>query len=322
MDRLKTIETFVQIVKSGSLSAAAGELGMSRALVSRHLQLLEQHLGAKLFNRTTRKLSLTEVGAEYFGFCTKMLAEFEEEESAIARLQKEPRGMLKVGASMAFGNLYLGPLVAEFIKLYPEIQMSFVLSDRPITPFDVIEKGYDLAICLHRIEDTTIVARKIGEVVWVACAAPSYLREHGTPQTPAQLRTHARLVHRSIAPNGIWHFDGPGGPCQIRTEASLTTNSVIALRSAVLANAGIALLPTYCIGEDLRTGRMKRVLPDYTVESRPIYVLYGQSTYVQRKARLFVDFLEERVQDMLPAAPDAVWFAAKPARPARIVKKS
>lgn len=322
MDRLKIIETFVQIVKSGRLSAAAGELGMSRALVSRHLQQLEEHLGAKLFNRTTRKLSLTEVGVEYFGFCIKMLGEFEEEEAAIARLQKEPRGTLKIGASMAFGNIYLGPLVAEFIKLYPEIRLSFVLSDRAITPIDVVEKGYDLAICLHRIEDSTIVARKIGEVVWVACAAPAYLTQRGTPQTPDELRNHATLVHRSIAPNGVWHFDGPGGPYHIRTEASLTTNSVIALRSAVLANAGIALLPTYCISDDLRTGRMKRVLANYTVESRPIYVLYGQSTYVQRKMRLFVDFLEERVQDMLPAAFDGASKPAKPARPDEIVKKN
>jgi DNA-binding transcriptional LysR family regulator len=300
MDRLKTIETFVQIVKSGSLSAAAGELGLSRALVSRHLQLLEEHLGAKLFNRTTRKLSLTEVGAEYFGFCTKILAGFEEEESAIARLQKEPRGTLKVGASMAFGNLYLGPLVGEFIKLYPDIRLSFVLSDRPITPFDVIEKGYDLAICLRHIEDTTIVARKIGEVLWVACAAPSYLRQHGTPETPSDLRAHACLIHRSIAPNGVWHFKGPDGACQTRIEGSLITNSVIALRAAVMAAAGVALLPTYCVGEDLRTGRLKRLFPDYNVESRPIYVLYGQSSYVQRKVRLFVDFIEERMHAMLP----------------------
>src|SRR5665647_627912 len=163
MDRLKAIETFVRIAQTGSLSKAAQELGTSRALASSHLKQLEDHLGARLVNRTTRQLSLTEIGQEYLTFCQATLASFEETESAISRRRDEPRGTLKILASMAFGNLHLAPAIARFTAEHSDIKVSLILTDTSFSPFELIDQGYDLAVWMHSIEDMSIISTKLGE---------------------------------------------------------------------------------------------------------------------------------------------------------------
>ncbi len=296
MDRLKAIETFVRIAQTGSLSKAAQELNMSRALASAHLKQLEDHLGARLMNRTTRQLSLTESGQEYLAFCQTMLASFEAAESAITRSREEPRGILKILASNAFGNLHLAPVVAEFSLLHPDIKISLILTDTSFSPFELIDQGYDLAVWMHAIEDMSIISTKLGDVRWPAVASPDWLEKHPRPAHPHDLAAHACLIHRSIAPDSIWRFGGPEGPISVKVSGPLLTNSVYALRAGALAGVGITLLPTYFIGDDIATGRLVEIFKDHEPPRRPIYVLYPHARYLPLKSRLFIDFLRAYVR--------------------------
>ena len=296
MDRLKAIETFVRIAQTGSLSKAAQELGMSRALASAHLKQLEDHLGVRLMNRTTRQLSLTEAGQEYLAFSQTTLAAFEEAEQAVSRARDEPRGTLKILASMAFANIHLAPVAADFSLTYPEIKISLILTDTTFSPFDLIDQGYDLAIWMHAIEDMSIISTKLGDVRWPALASPQYLRENKRPEHPSDLASHSCLLHRSIAPDATWRFDGPDGQVAVKVAGPLLTNSVFALRAGALVGLGVTLLPTYFIEDDIRSGQLVEVFKDYDPPRRPIYVLYPHARYLPLKTRLFIDFLRAYVR--------------------------
>ncbi|MDB5642837.1 MAG: Transcriptional regulator, LysR family [Hyphomicrobiales bacterium] len=296
MDRLKAIETFVRIAQTGSLSKAAQELGMSRALASTHLRQLEDHLGARLLNRTTRQLSLTEAGQEYLTFGQTMLAAFDEAEQSITRSRYEPRGTLKILASMAFANVHLAPMAAEFSGLHPDIRISLIMTDTSFSPFDLIEQGYDLAVWMHAIEDMSIISTKLGEVRWPALASPAYLETHARPEHPAELAGHPCLLHRSISPDSTWRFDGPGGQVAVKVAGPLFTNSVYALRASALAGLGVTLLPSYFIEEDLASGKLVQIFQDYEPPRRPIYVLYPHGRYLPLKSRLFIDHLRAYVR--------------------------
>ena len=296
MDRLKTMDTFVRIVKSGSLAKAADLLGVSRGVVSKHLQQLEEHLGVRLLKRTTRQTALTEIGSEYYATCTRILAEIEEEERAVSQFQVSPTGTLKLIAPMSFGNLYLGPIVAEFIAMFPEIKVTLVLSDVSFMPVDLIDKGFDLAIRLTEVHDTSIIARKVGNVRSVVCASAAYLERHGRPRVPADLTRHNCLVHRKIAPDSVWRFEGADGRVEVKVAGALVTNSVMAIRSAILAGVGIGILPTYCVGSEFADGTAEALLSDFVVADRPIYVLYADSRFLPRKIKVFVDFLADRLR--------------------------
>lgn len=296
MDRLKTIGTFVQIAQSLSLSKAADELGISRALASNHLKQLEGHLGVRLVNRTTRKLALTEAGSEYLTFCLDALNSFEEEEARISRLQNEPQGHLKIMASMSFGNLHLAPAITEFTAEYGQVKVSLILSDRSFSPSDFVEGGYDLGISMQSVRDASIVSTKVGEVSWLPCVTPRYRETQAALDSPYDLARHNCLVHRSYAPQSIWRFSGPKGRCEIAVKGSLFTNSVIVLRAAVLADSGVAMLPLYCIDGDLESGALVRVLPDYASPKRPVYLVYPQMRYLPKRVRLFLDFLKDRLK--------------------------
>lgn len=296
MDRLKAIGTFVQIAKSQSLSKAADELGISRALASAHLKQLEQHLGVRLLNRTTRHIALTEAGAEYLAFCVEALDNFEAQEARISRLQNEPQGHLKIMASMAFGNLQLAPAITAFTGVYPQVRMSLILSDTSFSPSDFVEGGYDLGISMHLIKDTSIVSSKVGEVTWVACVSPRYAAAHPPIKRPADLATHNCLIHRSHAPDSVWRFTGPGGRSDVAVTGTLFTNSALVLRAAILADAGVAMLPVYGIGDDLDAGRLTQILRGYAAPKRPIYLVYPQARYLPKRTRLFIDFLRQRLK--------------------------
>lgn len=303
MDRFKAIEVFVETVASGSFAAAARRLRTSRAMVSRYIQQLEEHLGAQLFNRTTRHLSLTEIGEEYFASCKKILAELSDADLAASHLQADPRGTLKITAPTSFGNLCLAPIVAEFIMSYPDISVSLVLRRASFSAVDIADSGADVAICLaSKLEDTSFIARKLGDDQWVACASPAYLERHGMPQSPDELPARNCLLTRGEQSGDVWNFTGPSGPQTVRVAGSLTSN-IIAARAAALAGAGIALLPTYCVGPDLAQGDLVRICPSYGTETRLIYALYAPSRYTPRKVRAFLDFVVSRLRlsSALPA---------------------
>jgi DNA-binding transcriptional LysR family regulator len=296
MDRLKTIGTFVQIAKSQSLSKAAEELGISRALASSHLKSLEQHLGVRLVNRTTRHLALTEAGSEYLAFCNRVLDSFEVEEARISRAQSEPKGRLKMMASMAFGHAQLAPIVAAFTALHEDVHVSLMVSDRSFSPADFVEGGYDLGVSMHVIKDASIVCAKVAEGAWLACASPRYVEDGPAVRRPADLVDHNCLVHRSHAPDGIWRFHAASKTESVSVTGSLFSNSSMVLREAVMADTGIAMLPAYAIGEDLERGRLRRVLSGWESDTRPIYIVYPDSRFVSKRTRLFIDYLRRRLK--------------------------
>jgi DNA-binding transcriptional LysR family regulator len=296
MDRLKTIATFVQIAKFRSLSKAADELGVSRALASAHLKQLEQHLGVRLVNRTTRRLAITDAGAEYLAFCTRLLDSFEAEEARISHLQTEPQGHLKIMASMAFGHSQLAPIVTSFTNLHRGVKISLMVSDRSFSPSDFVEGGYDLGISMHMIKDASIVSSKVADGAWIACASARYCEEHPAIRRPNDLVGHNCLVHRSHAPDSVWRFNSSSKSYAVAVSGSLFTNSSMVLRAAILADSGVAMLPVYAVGEDMETGRLRQVLGAFSSDTRPIYIVYPHSRYLPKRTRLFVDFMRQSLK--------------------------
>lgn len=297
MDRLKTMESFVRVVKAGSFAGAGTQLGVSRAIISKHLQDLEDYLGARLFHRTTRRLSLTEIGLEYYGFCTRILDEMESEREDVTQLQREPRGTIKLMAPKSFGNLHIGPAIADFIGRYPEVHVSMLLSDDSLNSYDLVDNGIDLAIRLSPVTESSAVARRIGMLRWVLCSSPKYLKAHGTPRHPDDLARHNCLVHLKSSPDSVWRFKGPRGEATIKVAGSLSANSSLALRAGVKSGLGIALLPAYCIGPDLKSGNLIEVMTGYHLPERPVFALYPHRRHLPHKVRLLIDFLAERFRD-------------------------
>jgi DNA-binding transcriptional LysR family regulator len=294
MDRFKTIDSFVRVAIAGSFSSAAKQLGMSRALVSLHVTDLEKRLGVRLLNRTTRSLTLTEVGASYLEYCQRMLAEMNEQESSITQLQKEPRGSLKVAAPKSFGTLYLSDAVVSFSARYPNIQLSLILEDYSFRAYDFVEQGLDVAVRLGDLPDSTLVARKIATLQWIVCASPKYLAHHGEPKTPADLGKHTCLAHVNLDPNDrAWRLHSSDHVISVKISGAFSSNSALVLRKAALAGLGIGYLPLYCIEEDLKTGALRKVLTNYSPPQRPIYVVYPPAARVPERVRTFVDFLAD-----------------------------
>jgi DNA-binding transcriptional LysR family regulator len=299
MDKLKAIEVFVRIVSTGSLSKAALDLQISRAHASVQLRQLESFLGVRLLNRTTRQISLTEAGADYFAFCKKALSHFDDYEADFTQKQKEPRGRLKVLAPMAFGNLYIAPAATRFTKKYPDISTYLILADTSLSSVQLIEQGYDLAIWMQSIEDTSIICSRLGGVKWRLLASPIYFQNHARPQKISDLADHQCLVHRSMAPDSCWRFETPTGQASIKVSGPLYTNSVFSLQSAALDGLGIALLPDYCVRDDLTSGRLEPVLADVAAPIRPIYALYPHGRHLPLKTRLFIDDLKDYLRNNL-----------------------
>jgi DNA-binding transcriptional LysR family regulator len=296
VDRLKAIGTFVQIAKSQSLSRAAGELGISRALASAHLKQLEQHLGVRLVNRTTRQLVLTDAGSEYLGFCTEVLDRFEAQEASVSEAQREPAGNLKIMASMAFAQFEVAPIITDFTGLYPKVKIALILCDHSFSPSDFIEGGYDLGIATHSIGDAGIISTKIADVTWVPCASPEYLAKHAPIEQPGDFAHQNCLIHRNHAPDATWRFIGPAGACDVSVSGSVFTNSAVVLRTAILSGIGIAMLPLYAIHDDVASGRLVPLLTEYDTGKRPVYVVYPDSRYLPKRSRLFIDFLREQLR--------------------------
>jgi DNA-binding transcriptional LysR family regulator len=296
MDRLKAMETFVRVVKEGSFAAAADQMGLSRAIVTKHVMQLEKELGARLINRTTRRFSVTEIGQDYVAFCQRMLEQMSEQDALIGRLQAEPRGELKVLTPKSFGSLYLGNIVSDFMALYPDIHVTLILSDTSMRYLDLIENGFDLAIRLTSHVDSSLMVRRIGALRWVPCASPDYLARHTAPRSPADLAGHKCLLHTKNA-DGVWRFAGQGksGETTVKVQGPIATNSVMVLRQVALNGKGIALLPTYCIGPDLADGSLRQVLPNHTGPDEAIYVMFPHRELVPTKIRLFIDFIAERI---------------------------
>lgn len=292
MDRLSSMAVFVKAVEAGSFAAAADALDLSAPMVGKHVKMLEDHLGVRLINRTTRRQSLTETGQCFYERCKTVLMEVEAAEACAAESRAMPRGRLRVNAPVTFGAHCLAPILPEYLRAYPEVSVDLSLNDRIV---DLVEEGYDAVIRVGVLSDSTLIARPLAPYRLVACAAPSYLTERGTPSSPMDLSDHECLGFVHWAPRGSWEFkDANGATKTAAIAARLTTNSGQALRAAALAGFGIILQPFALVARDLEAGRLVQLLCDYEPPSRPMHILFAPNDRPGPKLRSFVDFMVQR----------------------------
>jgi len=292
MDKLTSMLVFSKVAKAGSFAAAAKELGLSRAMATKHVMQLENGLGIRLLNRTTRNLNLTEVGAVYLERCRQILDDMEEMELAVTRLQTEPRGLLKVSATPFFGSYHLAPAISAYMEVYPDVHVDLTLQTSYV---DLIEEGFDLAIQLDELEDSSLIARSLGTSQRVVCGSPAFFKKHGKPKTPEDLRNYNCLVNLSLAPRDHWQFNIPGGETTVvKVTGNMQANVADALRIAALSGLGLVILPTYMVGQDIRRNRLQTVLTEFVPAPLEIHAVYPHRKHLSAKVRTFVDFLHER----------------------------
>lgn len=287
------MESFVRVVRSGSFTIAANQLGLSRALVSRHVGDLEQRLGVRLLNRSTRSLNLTDEGRSYLDFCEQLFRDVESKERAIVQTRTEAVGTLKLTAPKSFGAMHLADAIIAFAGVQPKLRVSLILEDVSFRFGEFSEKGLDLALRITSPRNASFVEESITPLDWVVCASPDYLAREGRPSVPADLAGHACLVHVNVLPSDhIWRFEGPKGNQSIKVTGAFMSNSALALRKAALAGLGIALVPRYAVAGDLASGMLVAVLPRYKTVARPLLAVYPRALAVPQKVRIFTDFLK------------------------------
>lgn len=288
MSSLADMEIFARVVASGSMSAAARELGLSPAVVSKRLGRLEERLGTRLMQRTTRQIAMTEAGQGYYERVLAILAGIEEAEAFVARRSADARGTLKISASTTFGRLHIAPYLEPFMRANADLTVQLVLSDDLV---DIVGDGYDLAIRIAELSDSTLVARRLAAVRRVLVAAPNYIARHGTPKTVDDLSQHVCLAPHN---NDPWRLEGPEGPITLRPSGPLLTNSSEVVREAVIGGLGIAQRSTWDIGPELAEGKLVQVLPDYTASRNiAVHAVYPSRQFLPAKVRLFIDYLAD-----------------------------
>ncbi len=293
MDRFDpTARVFARVVESGGFTSAAARLGMSASMVSQHVKELEERLSVRLLNRTTRKVSLTDTGREYYERCTRLLADLEETERAASDMHAAPRGELRVNSWPSFGVRHLALAVADFTARFPAISVELMLSDRMV---DLIDDGFDVAIRAEPLHDSSLIARQLAPLRIVVCGAPSYFETHARPRTPADLIEHNCLTMTGSALYRMWHLRAADGTAlDIAPAGNLRSNISSVLETAARAGHGLAWLPTYLVSEGLRSGRLMTVLDDYVAAPYTIRALYPHNRHLSAKVRVFVDFLAAR----------------------------
>jgi DNA-binding transcriptional LysR family regulator len=290
MDRFQTIESFVRVAHAGSYTKAARQLGLSRALLSRRIIELEARLGVRLLNRSTRSVSLTAEGRAYLTRCKQVLDDMETAEREIARGVQTPLGGIRVLAPKSFGATCLSDAMIAFSKMHTQVRVSLSLGDFSFRPADFVDEGFDLAIRIADIRDSTVLARRITTLKSLLCASPDFIARSGMPASVAELPNYSCLAHLgSDEHDRIWTFVGQRG-ASIRVDGSFDSNSALALRKAAVAGLGVALLPEEYIAADLASGALVRILPQYEIR-RPVTALYARSPHIPQKVRLLVSFL-------------------------------
>lgn len=288
MDKLAALRAFVKVVETGSFSEAGRQMRLSRSAISKHIADLEHDLGVQLLNRTTRQTGPTESGQAYFERAITILAELDAADQTVAHLQKSPRGILRVNAPMSFGTMRLGPAIAEFMGLYPELKIQLVLTDEHVDP---VHDGWDITLRIADLESSSLISRKVVPVPRVVCASPSYLEKHGTPLHPDDLRQHSCLTYGFLATGNQWKLTGKDGDHWIQPPWTLCVNNAEVLRDAALAGRGITLLPKFVALDQLTDGSLHEVLSEYSAPALELYALYPPTRHLAIKVRLFIDFL-------------------------------
>jgi len=317
MDRLRAFEIFATVVGQGSFTRAADKLETSPANVTRYVSELEESLGARLLNRTSRRLSLTETGKVFYDRALSILEDVAEAEAVASTAAIQPRGRLRINAPLSFGVLHLAPLWPRFVERYPDIELDISLVDRVV---DLVEEGYDLAVRISRGGSPTLVSRKLATTRHLICASPHYLARHGAPASPEDLKNHICIAYTYSDSVDEWRLlDGAGKEHSVAVPSIMQTNNGDTARAAALAGLGIIRQPTFLIGEDLRQGRLVPLLADYRMSEIDVLAVYPSRRYLSAKVRVMVDFLSEAFRGT------PLWdqpYQSGPAKPDRVRAKS
>jgi DNA-binding transcriptional LysR family regulator len=298
MDRLSEMEAFVRVVDLGGFTDAARKLGVSKSAVSKHVAALEARLGARLLNRTTRRVSPTEIGLAYYERAARVLLEAAEADAMAASMQGAPRGELRVSAPLSFGVLHLGPAVADFLQAFPEVSARVTFDDRFV---ELVAEGFDLAVRIGALPDSTLMAKKLAETDMMLVAAPSYLGGCGRPETIEDLADHQLLHYAHLASGATWRLRGPNGEERlVRPQGRLTVNNGDALLQAAISGLGIALSPAFICAPALRSGDVVEVLPASRPAPLGVWAVYPAGRFPQPKLRVFIDYLAERFRGAGP----------------------
>jgi DNA-binding transcriptional LysR family regulator len=285
------MKSFVAVVRRESFAGAARALGISRALVSRHIADLEKQVGIRLVNRTTRSVNLTEAGKKYLEFAQRVLTEIAQEDAAMVGLRENAEGELSVVSPKWIGSLDLGDAVAAFASEHPKIHVRLELGGLSERTYNFIEDGYDIAFHTKHLRDSSIMIKKIAPLKFVLCAAPAYLESHGAPSSPLELADHHTLIHVN---DPVWHFTRAGKKIIFKSHRVVfSSNTYLVLQKATIRGMGIALLPVRSVYQDIHAGSLLPVLSQYAVPERPLYAAYAPSRQLVRKVRVFVDFIAD-----------------------------
>lgn len=291
MDRLTTMKVFATVARLGSFVAAADELGISNAMCSKYVRSLENSLGARLINRTTRQLSLTEVGGAYHNKIIDILADVEEAEQSVSELQNNPVGVLRIMSTSSFGAFHIARAIKDYKKQCPRVTLELILSD----DFEnLVDRGMDLAFQVGWLPDSSNIALKLSSSRLIVCAAPAYIEQHGAPETPAGLKDHVCLGMRSsLFSPSHWTFNIDGEEATVDVNSDyLVTNKADVLRVAAINGSGLTQLPSYVIGLDIQSGRLRPLLEDYEPRPLPISMVYSHRQHMSLKIRSFVDYMK------------------------------
>lgn len=296
MDKLTSMNVFVRVAKAGSFAGGARDLSISRAMATKHIMQLENDLGTRLFNRTTRSLSLTEVGASYLERCQQVLNDVQEMEAEVTQMQTEPRGTLKLSAPPFIGGAHIAHGVSEFLAKHPDLYVDMTLQS---SPGDLIDEAIDVAILLGQLDDTSLIARKLASSPLVVCAAPGYFAEHGKPQNPQELVNHSCLVNWALPPRDQWIFGLGKEAVSIKVSGRMQSNVADPLRVAAVKGLGLVMLPRYIVGRDIEKGKLEVVLSDFMCAPLDIHAVYPHRKFLSAKVRTFLDFLQTWLQKRL-----------------------
>jgi DNA-binding transcriptional LysR family regulator len=287
---LNDVLVFTKVVQAGSFIGASRELEMPKSTVSRKVSELEQRLGARLLQRTTRKLALTDVGRTYFDHATRVVAELEEAERAVTRMQETPRGLLRVTIPLNFG--FLAPIVATFLRRYPEVQLELIGTDRTV---DLVEEGFEVAIRAGELGDSSLIARSLGTLTSYLVASPDFLRRQGTPKGPEQLTRFDCIVFGAGADRNTWKLIRAGKTTAVALRPRLIVNDFELLGEAARSGLGIAMLPLFRCIDDLRIKQLRRILPEWCAREIPIHAVYPSTRQLSPKVKAFLDHLREHM---------------------------
>jgi DNA-binding transcriptional LysR family regulator len=294
MDRFENMGVFIRVVEAGSISGAADRLGVAKSAVSRRLKELEEHLGVELFHRTTRRMNLTDTGRAFYHQSVRILEDVLEAEHATSQAHGTLKGSLKIALPSTFGLMHMGPAINEFLQAHPEIEFDLDFNDREV---DLIQEGFDLAIRIAKLPDSSLIARRLAPIQFVMCASPVYLERMGMPESPDQLREHQCLVYSLLRDYEYWYLtDSTGKEIRTKIHPYLKASTGEFLKDAAVEGLGISLLPSFIAYKEIERGALVPVLKDYKIPQIDAYAIYPQTRHLSQRVRAFVDFLVKRFE--------------------------